>query len=63
MIGSDSQMRVKLSWERRHMSTKFLVAPESMRAVVLTVLFFPHSKMGKLMFLLLGDATSTQFIK
>ena len=45
------------------MSTKFLVAPESMRAVVSTVLFFPHSKMGKLMFLLLGDATSTQFIK
>ena len=42
---------------------KFPVAPESMSVVVSTVLFFPCSKMGKLMVLLLGDATSTQLIK
>ena len=52
-------MRVKLSRERRCMSMKFLVALESMRVEVLMVLFFPCSEMGKLMFLLLGDATST----
>ena len=38
---------------------KFLVSPESMSAVVLTVLFFPCSEMGKLIDLLLGSATST----
>ena len=42
---------------------KFMVAPESMSAVVLTVMFFPCSEMGKLMSLLLGDTTSTQLIK
>ena len=42
---------------------KFPVAPESMRAVVSTVLLFPCSKMGKLIDLLLGSATSTQLIK
>ena len=42
---------------------KFPVVPESMRVVVLTVLFFPCSEMGKLMFLLLGGATSAQFIE
>ena len=56
-------MRVKSSRERRHISTKFPVAPESMSAVVLTILFFPCSEMGKLMFLLLGDATSTECIE
>ena len=34
-----------------------------MRAVVLTVLLFPCSKMGKLIVLLLGDATSIQLSK
>ena len=63
MMGSGRQMRVKLSRERRCMSMKFPVAPESMRVVVSTVLFIACSKMGKLMFLLLGDTTSTQFIE
>ena len=62
-MGLGKQMRVKFSRERRHMSMKFPVAPESMRVVVLMVLFFPCSKMGKLMFPLLGGATSIQFIK
>ena len=62
-MGLGKQMRVKFSRERRHMSMKFPVAPESMRVVVLMVLFFPCSKMGKLMILLLGDTTSTQFIE
>ena len=56
-------MRVKSSRERRHISTKFPVAPESMSAVVSMILFFPCSEMGKLMFLLLGDVTSTQCIE
>ena len=41
---------------------KCLVAPESMSAVVLMILFFPCSEMGKLIVLLLEDATSTQLI-
>ena len=60
---SGKQIRVKLLRERRCMSMKFPVAPESMSVVVSTVLFFPCSKMGKLMVLLLGDATSTQLIE
>ena len=55
-------MRVKLSKERRHISMKFPVAPESMSMVVLTVLFFPCSEMGNLIFLLLGMATSIWLI-
>ena len=47
-MGSGKQTRVKLSRERRRMSMKFPVAPESMSVVVLMVLFFPCSKMGKL---------------
>ena len=42
---------------------KFPVAPESMSAVVSTILLFPCSKMGKLIDLLLGMATSTQLIE
>ena len=42
---------------------KFPVAPESMRVVVSMVLLFPCSKMGKLIDLLLGSATSTRLIK
>ena len=42
---------------------KFPVAPESMSVVVSTVLLFPCSKMGKLIDLLLGSATSTQLTK
>ena len=42
---------------------KFPVAPESMSVVVLTVLLFPCSEMGKLMDLLLGSATSMQLIE
>ena len=38
---------------------KFPVAPESMSAVVSTVLFFPCSEIGKLIVQLLGEATST----
>ena len=42
---------------------KFPVAPESMSAVVSTVLLFPCSEMGKLIDLLLESATSTQSIE
>ena len=56
-------MRVKLSRERRQMSTKFPVAPESMSVVVSTVLLFPCSEMGKLIDLLLESVTSTQLIE
>ena len=58
-MGSSKRMRVKLSGERRWISIKFPVAPESMSAVVSTVLLFPCSEMGKLIDLLLGSATST----
>ena len=62
-MGIGKRMRVKLSEERRQMSMKFPVTPESMSAVVLTVLFSPCSEMGKLIDLLLGSATSTRLIK
>ena len=62
-MGIGKWMRVKLSEERRWMSMKFPVAPESTSAVVLTVLLFPCSEMGKLIDLLLGSATSTQLIE
>ena len=42
---------------------KFPVTPESMSVVVLTVLLFPCSEMGKLIDLLLGSATSTHLIE
>ena len=42
---------------------KFPVTPESMSVVVSTVLLFPCSKMGKLIDLLLGSATSTQLME
>ena len=42
---------------------KFPVTPESMSAVVSTVLLFPCSEMGKLIDLLLGSTTSTQLTK
>ena len=58
-MGSGRWMRVKLLRERRQTSMKFPVAPESMSAVVSTVLLFPCSEMGKLIDLLLGSATST----
>lgn len=45
------------------MSMKFLVAPESMRAMVLMILFFPCRKMGKFIVLFVGEATSTRFIE
>ena len=54
---------MKLLRERRCTSIKFLIAPESMSVVVSTILFFPCSEMGKLIVLLLGDATSTWFIE
>ena len=38
---------------------KFPVAPESMSVEVLMILLFPCSKMGKVIDLLLGFATST----
>ena len=62
-MGSGKRMRVKLSRERRQISMKFPVAPESTSMVVSMVLFFPCSKMGKLIVLLLGDATSTRLIE
>ena len=42
---------------------KFPIAPESMSAVVSTILLFPCSKMGKLIDLLFGMATSTCLIE
>ena len=39
---------------------KFPVAPESMRAEVLTVVVFPCSEIGKVIDLLLGFASSTR---
>ena len=62
-MGLGKRMRVKLSRERRQMSMKFPVAPESMSVVVSMVLFFPCNEMGKLIILLLGDATSKQLIE
>ena len=62
-MGSGRWMRVKLSRERRQTSMKFPVAPESMSAVVSTILLFPCSEMGKLIDLLLGGATSTRLIE
>ena len=59
-IGVGNQMRTKLSQERSQRSIKFPVALESMSAEVSTVLFFPCSKMGKVIDLLLGLATSTR---
>ena len=62
-MGSGRWMRVKLLRERRRTSMKFPVAPESMSAVVSTVLLFPCSEMGKFIDLLLGSATSTRLIE
>ena len=61
-MGSGKWMRVKLSRDRRQMTMKFPVTPESMSAVVSTILFFPCSEMGKLRDLLLESATSTRLI-
>ena len=47
-MDSGKWTRVKSSRERRRMSMKFPVAPESMSAVVSMVFFFPCSEMGKL---------------
>ena len=55
-----SRMRTKLSQERRHKSIKFPVAPESIRAHMLTIFVFPCSVIGKVIDLLVGFATSTQ---
>ena len=52
--------RTKLSLERSQRSMKFPVTPESMSAVVSTVLFIPCSEIGKVIDLLLGFATSTR---
>ena len=62
-MDSGKWMRVKLSRDRRWMSMKFPVAPESMSAVVSMILLFPCSEMGKLIDLLLGSATSTRLIE
>ena len=62
-MGSGKRTRVKSSRERRRMSMKFPVAPESMSVVVSTVLFVPCREMGRLIDLLLGSATSTQLTK
>ena len=59
-MGVGSRTRVKLSWERSWRSMKFPVAPESMSAEVLMILFIPCSEIGKVIDLLLGFATSTQ---
>ena len=59
-MGVGSHTRTKLSLERSRRSMKFPVAPESMSAEVLTVLFIPCSEIGKVIDLLLGFATSTR---
>ena len=58
-MGVGKWMRVKLLEERRWISMKFPVAPESMNVVVSMVLLFPCSEMGKLIDLLFGSAAST----
>ena len=58
-MGVGSCTRTKLSRERSRRSIKFPVAPESMSVEVSTILFFPCSKIGKVIDLLLGLATST----
>ena len=63
MTGPGKWIREKLWRESSWMSMKFLVAPESMSAVVSMFLFFPCSRMGKWMVQLLGEVTSTQFIE
>ena len=59
-MGVSSCTRTKLSRERSWRSMKFPVAPESISAEVSTILFIPCSKIGKVIDLLLGFATSTQ---
>ena len=59
-MGVGSRTRTKLSLERSRRSMKFLVAPESISAEVLMVLFFPCSVIGKVIDLLLVFATSTR---
>ena len=61
MIGLGRWEKMKSSEESNWMSMKFPIALESMSAVVLMILFFPCSKIGKLMVLLLDNTTSTQF--
>ena len=53
------QESLKIPLGRRRGSMKFPVAPESMRAVMLTVCFSPCSTMGRRMVLLFCGATST----
>ena len=59
-IGVGNQTRTKLSQERSRRSIKFPVTLESMSAEMSMVLFFPCSKMGKVIDLLFGLTTSTR---
>ena len=53
------QESLKIPLDKRQGFMKFLVAPESMRAVVSMVCFGPCSTMGRCMVLLFHGATST----
>ena len=59
MIGVGVQENLKIPLDKRQGFMKFLVDPESMRAVVSTVCFSPCSTMGRCMVLLFHGATST----
>ena len=58
-IGLGSRCNEKLALDKRPMSMKFPVAPQSMRAVVLTICVPVTSLMGRRMVHSFGRATST----
>ena len=58
-MGVEVRVSLKIPLGKRRGSIKFPVAPESMRAVVLTVCFCPCSTIGRHIVLLFHGATST----
>ena len=60
-MGLGQGVKLKIPFGRRRGSMKFLVAPESMRAVVLTVCLIPCREIGRRRVLFSCDATSTWF--
>ena len=59
LIGLGRCCRGKFAWDKRSMSMKFPVAPQSIRAVVLTICIPVASLMGRQMAHLFDKATST----
>ena len=58
-MGVEVRVSLKIPLGKRQGSIKFPVAPELMRAVVLTVCFSPCSMIGRRIVLLFHGATST----